>query len=635
MVIGFLATSFVVAAAVDAPISAVTVFSDRAQVTRSVELRISGAERVELPVLPERADVNTVRVDVQGAGASVERVDVEQVLPEAIPADEARKLLAEIEALDARRSLVEQQLQAWRTQASTLMQLTPTEPEEPLRPAPKLDSSGWTATMSFLSDRLARAQSRARELESTHASLQRDRQRLAERARLLGGARREGGWRVVPTVRGNGGTVTVQMSYFVGPARWTPTYDLQLAPERGEVQVSFAGLVSQESGEDWSNARLTLSTAVPATATEMPKLASWKLGERERFIPTPAPKHAGIRPPPPAPPLPREVEEEEFLRQRLYAVAGGGPTVGARMPPQRGGARPQAKAYAPAPAPMAASEADDYAYAESERYAESAPSAPPPAAFMNESTDVSISSLGAQRAAPLAEYSLAPPLAWRPPAPPPNSAAALAGGYDLAYPSVQRETVQSGKGARRVALFSQKWPVKVERRVFPALAPEAYLVAELKSPSPSPLPGGVAQLYVGADPAGQANLSLVSPGESFTLPLGIDRALKPVRNVQLVTAERGFIGPDEINKYVVTTELVNPYPTPVVVRIRDQWPVTSDKDVEVKLLETKPWAIQDPVKGSLEWQLTLPAQKKTEITFSYTIRRPKGWRLHQREVVVP
>ncbi len=629
MVLAFLvAPLVVVTAAVDAPVSAVTVFSDRAQVTRSVALRISGTQRLEMPVLPERADLSTVRVEVAGAGASVERVDVEQVLPEEIPADEARKLLAEIEALDARIALVEQQLQAWRIQTNTFAQLVPTLSEEPLRPAPKLDSAGWASSMSFISERMTRAQARSRELEATQQSLYQERARVVQKAQLLGGARREGGWRVVPTVRGTGGTAMVSMTYFVGPARWFPTYDLQLTPERGEVQVAFAGLVSQESGEDWSNAKLTLSTAVPAAAKEMPKPSSWKLGERERFIPTPTPIHPGIRPPPPAPPLPHEIGDEDLLRQRLMQVAGFGP-VPQRMPAPAPPSSPPSSMYsapqAKRPMAMAAPEAD---------FDESVSMAPSAAPSMDFST--TSESMGRRAAAePRASYSLAPPFTWRPPSLPGNSPAALAGGYDLAYASVQRETVQSGKGARRVALFAQKWPVKVERRIFPALAPEAYLVAELKSPSPSPLPGGTAQLYVGADPAGQANLSLVSPGESFTLPLGIDRALKPIRNVQLVTAERGFIGPDEISKYVVTTELANPYPTPVFVRIRDQWPVTSDEDVEIKLLETKPWAIQDPVKGSLEWQLTLPANGKTEVTFSYTIRRPRGWRLHQREVVVP
>jgi hypothetical protein len=86
------------------------------------------------------------------------------------------------------------------------------------------------------------------------------------------------------------------------------------------------------------------------------------------------------------------------------------------------------------------------------------------------------------------------------------SPAALAGGYDLIYKAAGPETVASGKGARRVALFSRSFPVKVERRVFPDLQPEAaYLVAELANPTGQPLPGGEAKLFVGADPA-------VSPG---------------------------------------------------------------------------------------------------------------------------
>lgn len=230
---------------------------------------------------------------------------------------------------------------------------------------------------------------------------------------------------------------------------------------------------------------------------------------------------------------------------------------------------------------------------------------------------------------PTSEFSLAPPSVYLPPTYSPELPAALAGGYDLAWPSLAKETVQSGKGSRRVALFSQSWPVGVERRAYPALAPEAYLVAQLKSPSPTPLPGGNAQLYVGADPAGTARLELVAPGETFTLPLGLDRAVKPIRNVDLVTSEKGLIGKDDVNRYVVRTEIVNPYPVPIFIKVFDQWPLTDDKDVEVKLLETRPWAIQDPVKGSLEWDLTIPAGKKTEVSFTYTLRRPKNWRLHQ------
>ncbi len=76
-----------------------------------------------------------------------------------------------------------------------------------------------------------------------------------------------------------------------------------------------------------------------------------------------------------------------------------------------------------------------------------------------------------------------------------------------------------------MALLSESWPIGVERRVLPGVAREAFLVAELKNPSSRVLPGGPANLFVGADPAGTASLKVMAPGELTTLPLGIDRAI--------------------------------------------------------------------------------------------------------------
>jgi uncharacterized protein (TIGR02231 family) len=214
----------------------------------------------------------------------------------------------------------------------------------------------------------------------------------------------------------------------------------------------------------------------------------------------------------------------------------------------------------------------------------------------------------------------------------PRLPAALAGGYALAFTAPHRETVLSGKGERRVPLFTETWPVQVERKLFPALTSNAYLAAELRSPSRQVLPGGEAQLFVGADPAGTARLSLVSPGEPFTLPLGVDSAVRPVRNVQVFTEEKGLLGKDELSQYQVTLEVANPYPVPLPVRLYDQWPLSRDEHVEVELVRTQPApTAQDPVKGTLEWRLTIPASGKAEVSFVYTLRHPKGWRLLQEQ----
>jgi hypothetical protein len=247
-------------------------------------------------------------------------------------------------------------------------------------------------------------------------------------------------------------------------------------------------------------------------------------------------------------------------------------------------------------------------------------------------TGYAMGSLGGKAAVATASYSLSPPPSWRPPNFGPDSPVTLANGYDLAFAALQKESVPSAAGARRIALWSSKWPVTVERKLYPALTTDAFLVAELKNPSQQVLPGGPAQLYVGADPAGTARLKLVSPGESFTLPLGIDRALKPVRNVQLVEATTGVISKDEVGTYTVTIELANPYKAPVAVRVFDQLPVTELKELESKLIDSKPTATVDAKKGSLEWRATIGAGQKSIFTFTYTLKRPRGWKLNQSEV---
>ena len=622
-----LAVAAALLAAVDAPITSVTVYSDRAQVVRTGSTPVSGTQQVELPLLPDTVDPATLRLEA--TGAEVRGVEIARVEEEDFPVDEAKKLALELEKLDDEVQRVQRERAAYQAQLEDVRRLSPAVPaSEPLKPPARLNPTGWAAATRFTTEQAARLQVKVRELDTRLYELARRREPLAERARLLGGARRRSGHRVTATLSGNG-SARLTLTYASSPARWSPTYDIQLQPESGNVQLSFSGLVSQETGEDWSDATLTLSTAIPAHSTTLPRIATWKLGERERFIPTPVPVTSPPSPPPPSPPLPRpERDEKDELRSRLLAAARGAegrfeaeeslsaPAVkGLAREETRAPPKPKRKMAAPAPPPPPSS----------------APAVRPGRARAVEAPmEFAEEDAPAGAVAPSgAQMSLAPPPGYSRPSFGPDSPAALAGGYDLTFASVRPETVGSGQGARRVALFSDTWPVSVERKLFPALAPDAFLVAELKSPAKQVLPGGQANLFVGADPAGTATLELVAPGERFTLPLGLDRGVRPARNVKLVLSASGIIGQDEVNEYQVTIEVPNPYSVPMAARVLDQWPLSSHKDVEVKLLKVEPAAREDKTRGSLEWHVTVPARGKSVITFSYSIRRPKGWRLHQ------
>jgi hypothetical protein len=634
--------------AVEAPITSVTVYSDRARVVRTAQLNVSGTQRIELPPLRGTVDSSSIRVEAEGA--EVTRVDLRTLSAEALTTTEARKVLDALDKLDDQLAHTRAERDAASTQLTALQALRPTpnaENERDKTLPPRLDPSGWNAATAFLVDNTTRLQARLRELDQRTEQLQLEQSRQLQEARVLGTAPREAGLEVAPTLSGSG-PVKLTLTYVTTQARWYPRYELQLVPDANRVQVSFFGLVSQETGEDWEDASLTLSTALPATTTSLPKLSTWKIGQKDRFIPTPAPLTVAYRPPPPVPPpLPEEINESERLRQRLMARAGQAldqPVGGVAAPAgpvdsrsqeqtRRNVAPSRPRPMAPPPPPSSAPAAPS-----------AAPEPMPSEEYMEESLS-SVEEIVVTSSRGDSEYDrrprvptvtlgvgLSPPAAYRRPAVDPRLPASLAGGYDLAFTSARRESIPSAAGSgRRVPLFTESWPVKTERKLFPALARDAFLVAELQSPSKQVLPGGDASLFVGDDPAGTAFLKVVAPGERFTLPLGVDRAVRPVRNVTLVQSEKGFIGKDEETVYRVTIEVANPYAFPLPVRIHDQWPLTSDDDVEIKLVRTEPFARQDKVKGTLEWELTVPASGKTVVSFEYTLRHPKGWLMQQSQ----
>jgi hypothetical protein len=621
------------AAAVEAPVEAATVFSSGARLTRTAHVTLDGTTAVELPLLPDTIDPASIRIEAEGA--EVKRADISRVDQAALPVGEARSLLDALDALDDRLAQVRGEAEARSAMVHLVGQLRPQLPSELAGLArPRLDPSPWRAGHDFVNTWLQRLQAQVRDDQQKVETLERERTPLLEKIGALQ-AERHGGFRVIATVSGHG-TATVHLLYFTPSASWLPSYDLQLEPASGTVRVSLSGEVSQQTGESWRDVALTLSTAQARQETELPRLTRWVIGERERFIPTPVAAPAPVAPPPPAPPLPPRALDESTRLDRRLARVGAQPSstpmektpVGEEdqdksdrptprpSPPQRYRSEPPKGGMAPmAPSPQPAS-------------ALSAPSAAPQREFESDalqSAPVEVSSFKKQEMATQG-VGLAPPpgveLALAP-----GSPAALAQGNDLTFAALRKESVESGGGSRRVPLLSTSWKVAAQRQLFPALAPEAFLTAELESPERTILPGGEARLFVGADPAGLAQLQMMAPGEKFSLPLGVDRALTPLRTVKLAQVEKGLIAKDEVTDYTVTIELANPYPSPTAVRIFDQWPPSREQHVEVQLLETKPYAAQDAATGKLEWRTTLPAHAASTFTFRYRIRRPKGYRL--------
>lgn len=89
----------------------------------------------------------------------------------------------------------------------------------------------------------------------------------------------------------------VQLAYQVRGPSWQPTYRAQLDPAKGTVAIERLALVAQNSGEDWSQVQLLLSTGQPSRSTQGRLPSPWILDvERPRPVAASAPMPAPAAP---------------------------------------------------------------------------------------------------------------------------------------------------------------------------------------------------------------------------------------------------------------------------------------------------------------------------------------------------
>lgn len=69
--------------------------------------------------------------------------------------------------------------------------------------------------------------------------------------------------------------VTVRYAYTLDSAGWRPMYRIEAQPAANQVKITLEAELWQQSGDDWTNVPLTLSTANARQAMNPPSLSDW------------------------------------------------------------------------------------------------------------------------------------------------------------------------------------------------------------------------------------------------------------------------------------------------------------------------------------------------------------------------
>jgi uncharacterized protein (TIGR02231 family) len=270
--------------ALTSTVTRVTVFSDRARVTRQATARVTTEPTVfAFRKLPGWVDDGSVRVSASEGRIVDVRVErnflaraTDKTWQRAKARDQA--LRDQLDALDDEIKVLEaQKSQIEAIKAFSLEKIT----KDTIIGTIKVQS--YTEVLAFISNSL-RATAKARRTVQRQRDLidpeyQASQRRLAELQNLM---KLEETTVLVTMQSSRAASCTLELAYMIPGATWEPMHDLRVSTsdKKSAEVISFA-VVTQTSGEDWRDVELSFATQSSTESVRIPELEALTLGDTQ------------------------------------------------------------------------------------------------------------------------------------------------------------------------------------------------------------------------------------------------------------------------------------------------------------------------------------------------------------------
>jgi uncharacterized protein (TIGR02231 family) len=263
-------------------ITAVTIYADRALTTRSTTLTLKpGSYLIAFESLPTLILDDSVRVDGKGTAATtITGLEIKRLFLEQSGEKRVQELQEEIRILEkrsagldakkagitAQKAFLESIRVAWGDRISKELAVG--------RPT----SAELQDASSFVGAGIARAEEQSQDIEFDKETIKDKIDALRRQQNdATGSGRKEVKTVEVAVDVSLAGNLTLELAAMVPQAGWEPAYDVRLASDSTSADLTFQAIIRQQTGEEWRNVDLTLSTARPAIGGAPPELIPWNI----------------------------------------------------------------------------------------------------------------------------------------------------------------------------------------------------------------------------------------------------------------------------------------------------------------------------------------------------------------------
>ncbi|VDK58235.1 unnamed protein product [Anisakis simplex] len=258
--------------------------------------------------ITNKADPESIRVDGHGSAVIHDvQFQCKSALPEEALSPKAKELEQERKKLQTEKETIEDRQNVLKRRVEVLDEIVAKVGESVVhRPAGEQSASfvlndeslqNLTKFFSFYEDSSVDMRKKLREVNEEHRIVDEKLTKLAAEIGALQHDERYARHVSVLLESAEGGDVELDVSYQVSGATWQPSYDIRVDEKTSEdestLKLIYYGKIGQNTGEEWVDAPLVLSTAQPSLGGNLPKF-----GTQVAYLYKPAPEL------PPAPPRP-------------------------------------------------------------------------------------------------------------------------------------------------------------------------------------------------------------------------------------------------------------------------------------------------------------------------------------------
>lgn len=393
------------------------------------------------------------------------------------------------------------------------------------------------------------------------------------------------------------GAVNLDINYITNNASWTPFYDLRAENITSPINMMYKAQVTQWTGIDWKKVNLSLSSGNPNQNNQAPLLSSWFL----RYL---EPDMLGKK-------EYRSGDSNGFTNSLQGKAAGVQVTARNGMPGQ--GAYVNVRGNSSITGGY-----KDAAYVVDGAFVdESVASAIPPESIKNvnvlkdEAASAMYGSRGGNGVVVITtkqgmdDYTEI-------------NENQLNVSFDIDIPY---DILSNGK-PHSVALKEIKLPATYKYYAAPRAEKEAFLLAEIEDYSKYNLLPGEANIIFEGLYVGKTMINPNQTSDTLNLSMGRDKKISIKREKVMDKSGTRFFSSKKEQTFTYDITVRNNKKEAADVMLKDQYPLSTDKEVEIELLESSS-AKENKETGILTWDLKLNPNETKKIRISYKVKYPK------------